>query len=634
MRAYNVSSRENQTIYANFPLQTAKHTTNEWGLLDSGATHNFINIRTIIQLGIGTRRLKKPRTVTNVDGTTNRAGQINRYANLQFNYDGKTKDLPVFVTNLGRDRIILGLPWFQELEPTVSWKKGELLGNLTVKTSSKVLEINKMTLAMSWAIQGEADKMRMSEKDIPKQYRDYADVFSKEKAKRFPLAREEDHQIKFTENVPKYFKGDVYSLTIDQTTFLRKWLNEELNKGFIRPSKSPYPCPMFLIEKKNRDYCVVQNYKTLNKFTIPDKHPLPLITNLIEQLHGKTLFMKFDIRMGYNNIRIADGNQEKVAFKTPLGQYEPMVMNFRLCNAPATFVHTMTRVFRTLQNTYPREVLIYMDDILITTPNDLLRHQQIVREVLDVMREESFFLKAAKCEFEKQRVEYLGLILDSNTIKPDPVKVNGLKAWPRTLKTVSEVRSTLGLLNYHRAFVPGFSHIVKPLTQLLKKNIKFMWTEICMKALDRIINILTTEPVLTHPDPKKPFKLEVDASDYATGAILFQCNERGKPKPLGFHSKTLSKEEMNYDIYDKELMAVDRGLDVWRHLILGQDTMIHTDHTNLTYYRKPQKLTLRAKCAITRIMQYRIKIKHKPGVLNKADTLSQQPNYPHKPESE
>jgi hypothetical protein len=250
------------------------------------------------------------------------------------------------------------------------------------------------------------------------------------------------------------------------------------------------------------------------------------------------------------------------------------------------------------------------------------------------MRTESFFLKAAKCEFEKQRVEYLGLILNRNTIKPDPIKVNGLKTWPRTLKSVTEVHSTLGLLNYHQAFVPGFSHIIKPLTQLLKKNIKFVWMENCTKALDWIINILTTEPILTHPNPEKLFELEVDASDYATGAILFQQDERGKPKPLGFHSKTLSKEEMNNDIYDKELTAIDRGLDVWRHLILGQDTMVHTDHANLTYYRKPQKLTPRAKRAVARIMQYRIKIKHKPGVLNKADALSRRPDYPHKPESE
>jgi hypothetical protein len=228
--------------------------TDERGLLDSEATHNFIDIRTIICLGIGTRKLKKPRTVTNVDGTSNRAGQINRYTNLQFNYDGKTKNLPVFVMNLGRDRIILGLPWFQEFEPTISWKQGELLGKLMVKMSQKVLEINKMTLATSWAIQGEADKTRMSEKDVSDQYKDYADIFSKEKAKQFLPTREEDHQIKFTDNVLKYFKGDVYLLTVTQTTFLKKWLDKELKKGFIRLSKSPYPCPTFLIKKKNGDY--------------------------------------------------------------------------------------------------------------------------------------------------------------------------------------------------------------------------------------------------------------------------------------------------------------------------------------------------------------------------------------------
>jgi hypothetical protein len=542
-------------------------------------------------------------------------------------------ELPFYVTNLGWDRIILGLPWFQTFEPLICWKEGTVTRRIIAWTATKIAEINKMTLTSEWAIMAGKNQTTKNEDDVLPQYQQYADVFSKENAKWFPPSREEDHEIKFTEDVPKFFKNHVYSMSKEQMTFLQKWIDKELKKGFIRPSKSQYPSPMFLIKKKNNDYRVVQDYQQLNKYTIPDWHPLPLIAGLIKQLHRKQLFTKFDIRMGYNNIRIREEDRHKVAFTTPLGQFKPTVMSFGLCNALGTFVRTMNRVFRPLLAKYPQELLIYMDNILVATTNNIPRHRQIVREVLETMRHKSFFLKTAKCEFEQPQVKYLGLLLDGDTIRPDPSKVAGLKEWPWTLKSVSDVHQTLGLLNYHRAFVPGFSHIVKPLTTLLKKDIPFRWTSTCTHALDKIINVLTSEPVLTHPNPDKPFELEVDALNFATGAILFQQDNRGKPRPLGFHSKTLSKEEMNYDIYDKELTVLDRRLDQYYHLLLGQDITVHTDHTNLTYYQKPQKLSLRAKWAVARIMQYNICIRHKPGILNKADALSRQPDFPHQPDS-
>ena len=212
----------------------------------------------------------------------------------------------------------------------------------------------------------------------------------------------------------------------EQITYMRKWIDEELQKSFIRDSKSPWPSPTFLIKKKNGDYRVIQDYQKLNSFTIPDKTPLPLITDLINQLHGKTLFTKFDIRMGYNNIRIKDGDQQKAAFTTPLGQYEPIVMSFGLRNAPGTFMRAMNKLFQNVQNKYPGSIQIYMDNILIATNDDQELHQTIVWEVLEVMKKESLFLKLTKCEFEKHKVEYLGLILDNNTIRPDPTKIAGL----------------------------------------------------------------------------------------------------------------------------------------------------------------------------------------------------------------
>ena len=250
MRAYHVSSEENETIYASFPLTTAKHETQEEGLLDCGATHNFIDIRTIIRLGIRTKQLKEPRTVTNVDGTTNRAGAITRYTNLEFEYQGKNKGLPVYITNLGKDRIILGLPWFKTFEPRINWAKGGLIGWLKVSITQGKTQINCITQATDWAIKAKKEKICLFKNEILEQYQEFADVFSEEKARRFPSTREEDHKIKFDEGTPKSFTIHTYKMDKEQTKFMRKWLKDELEKKFIQESKSPYLLPTFLIKKK------------------------------------------------------------------------------------------------------------------------------------------------------------------------------------------------------------------------------------------------------------------------------------------------------------------------------------------------------------------------------------------------
>ena len=152
-------------------------------------------------------------------------------------------------------------------------------------------------------------------------------------------------------------------------------------------------------------------------------------------------------------------------------------MNFGLRNAPATFQRLMNKVMRPVKAKFGEDVQIYMDDVIIATKNDLTHHREVIRAVLLAMRNASLFLKPEKCEFEKHAVEYLGLLLNGDTIKPDPSKVEGMRSWPTTLKTVKEVRSTLGILNYNRAFIPGFAKITKPLTELLKKDTPFIWTE-------------------------------------------------------------------------------------------------------------------------------------------------------------
>jgi RNase H-like domain found in reverse transcriptase/Integrase zinc binding domain/Reverse transcriptase (RNA-dependent DNA polymerase) len=304
-------------------------------------------------------------------------------------------------------------------------------------------------------------------------------------------------------------------------------------------------------------------------------------------------------------------------------------MFFGLTNSPATFQRTMDRVFRCLRDKYPRMIFMYMDNILIATTKDYALHRRLVHEVLDILEAESFFLKLAKCKFKQESIDYLGIVVTKGTVRIDPTKQNGLAAWPRRLASVKQVHSTLGVLGYQRPFIRGFAHLAHPLMQLLKKERKFEWTDECMAALDKLIGIVTSDPVLHRPNYDLPFTLEVDASQYATGAILYQPNDKGRLCPVGCHSHTLNPVERGYDVHNQELLAVMRGLRQWRHLLLSSPftTMVITDHANLQYYCQPQKINRCVACYLADLADYRFTLVHKPGASNRADHLSRQPDY-------
>jgi RNase H-like domain found in reverse transcriptase/Reverse transcriptase (RNA-dependent DNA polymerase) len=263
-------------------------------------------------------------------------------------------------------------------------------------------------------------------------------------------------------------------------------------------------------------------------------------------------------------------------------------MYFGLTNSPTTFQKTMDRVFQSLKNKYPGMLFVYMDDILITTINNPALHEQIIHEVLDLLEKESFFLKLSKCKFKCTSIKYLGIVVEKGTLKIDPTKCKGLASWPQKLSMVWQVCSTLGVLGYQRPFIPGFAKIAKPLTDLLKKEHSFMWTDECTQAVDKLITIVTSNPILYCPNYDKPFILKVDASQYAIGAILQQVDNSGKLHPVGYFSKALTDAERGYDVHDRELLALVKGLDHWWHLLAsGHQTTVYTDHKNLLYYRKP-----------------------------------------------
>ena len=369
---------------------------------------------------------------------------------------------------MGSDDLVLGYPWFAATNVQPDWANGSLPTSVTIRTKGaasgkpmpplKVAGVRtkiqkppfmddddeiyirvirtgrlaKTTVAQQLAEQAADKTVRTWDQIVPPQYHQHAMVFSETAAQRFPDSRDWDHAIDLKADAPSTMDCKVYPLSPGEDVALQNFLSENLTKGYIRPSKSPYAFPFFFIKKKNGDLRPVQDYRRLNAFTVRNTAPLPLIRELMDRLtrvHGRrsALFTKLDIRWGYNNICIRDGDQWKAAFKTNRGLFEPMVMFFGLTNAPATFQSMMNFIFRELIN--EGYVTIYMDNILIHTPNDLQLHRHVVNDVLRILADHDLYLKPQKCQFEVTEVEYLGVIISEDCIAMDPIKVNGVKNW-------------------------------------------------------------------------------------------------------------------------------------------------------------------------------------------------------------
>ena len=478
-----------------------------------------------------------------------------------------------------------------------------------------------------------AEKEQSSKKamPLPEHYQKHAHVFSEQEAQRFPGPRLWDHAIELKKDAPATLPGKIYALTQDEQKALQEFIKEHVQKGYIRPSKSPYAAPFFFIKKKDGRLRPVQDYRRLNEWTIRNRYPLPLISELISRVQGASLFSKFDIRWGYNNVRIKEGDEWKAAFITNQGLFEPRVMFFGLTNSPATFQTMMNAIFA--EELRENWLTIYMDDILVHTTDDITAHREKVHKILQKLRQHDLYLKPEKCQFEQKKVEFLGVILEKETVQMDPTKTKGIADW-KTPQNLKDVRTFLGFTGFYRYFVPNYSKIARPLIELTKKAVPFHWGETQVKAFETLKSLMCSRPVLKQPDYAKPFFLSTDASAYGVGAILSQEGETNprtkKPiqQPIAYYSATFTPTERNYDIYEQDLLAVIKALTHWRpHLAATKDPVtILTDHANLTYWKTPRTINRRVARWFMELQDYNLIIKHVPGKVHAAaDMLSRPP---------
>ncbi|KAK3529961.1 hypothetical protein QTP86_009347 [Hemibagrus guttatus] len=361
---------------------------------------------------------------------------------------------------------------------------------------------------------------------------------------------------------------------------MEEYIETALAAGHIRPSTSPAAAGFFFIGKRDGGLRPCIDYRGLNAITVRYPYPLPLVPAALEQLRGARVFTKLDLRSAYNLVRIHEGNEWKTAFHTTSGHYEYCVMPFGLTNAPAVFQALINGVFQDLLG---KGVIAYIDDILVYS-SSMEEHVRMVREVLCRLQQHHQYVKLEKCEFHRPTVRFLGYVISRHGVEMDVVKVQAVTEWPAPT-SVRELQRFLGFANFYWRFIRNYSSMAGPLTSLLGgEPKKLTWTDPARSAFQQLKNCFTTAPILRHPDPDLPFVVEVDASSSGLGAVLSQ--RHGKPSklhPCAFYSRNLTSAEVNYEVGNRELLALKAALEEWRHWLEGvrHPFQVLTDHRNL-----------------------------------------------------
>ncbi|KAK8980910.1 hypothetical protein V6N11_048039 [Hibiscus sabdariffa] len=404
-----------------------------------------------------------------------------------------------------------------------------------------------------------------------------------------------------------------YRMAPKELKELKTQLQELLDRGFIRPSTSPWGAPVLFVKKKDESLRMCIDYRQLNKMTVKNKYPLPRIDDLFDQLRGATVFSKIDLRSGYYQLKVREQDVLKTAFRTRYGHYEFLVMPFGLTNAPAAFMDLMNRVFHEYLDQF---VVVFIDDILVysRTEED---HDSHLRLVLQTLLENQLYAKLSKCEFWIREVVFLGHVVSSEGIRVDPKKVEAIVNWKQPTSVI-EIRSFLGLAGYYRRFVSGFSKVAAPLTKLLQKGIKYEWSDARQQAFEKLKEALINAPVLTQPVSGKEFVVYSDASYVGLGCVLMQ-----EGRVVAYASRQLKVHEKNYPTHDIELAAVVFALKIWRHYLYGEKFIVYTDHKSLKYLMTQKELNLRQRRWLELLKDYDLSIEYHPGKANVvADALS------------
>ncbi|KAL0551642.1 hypothetical protein IC582_010731 [Cucumis melo] len=599
-------------------------------LFDSSSSHSFISSAFVSHARLEVEPLHHVLSVSTPSGECMLSRE--KVKACQIEIAGHVIEVTLLVLDMLDFDVILGMDWLAANHASIDCSRKEVTFNPPSMASFKfkgggskslpqvisAIRASKLLSQGTWGILASVVDTREADVSVSSEpvVRDYPDVFPEE-LPGLPPHREVEFAIELEPGTVLISRAP-YRMAPAELKELKVQLQELLDKGFIRPSVSPWGAPVLFVKKKDGSMRLCIDYRELNKVTVKNRYPLPRIDDLFDQLLGATVFSKIDLRSGYHQLRIKDEDVPKTAFRSRYGHYEFIVMSFGLTNAPAVFMDLMNRVFREFLDTF---VIVFIDDILIYSKTEA-EHEEHLRMVLQTLRDNKLYAKFSKCEFWLKQVSFLGHVVSKAGVSVDPAKIEAVTGWTRP-STVSEVRSFLGLAGYYRRFVENFSRIATPLTQLTRKGVPFVWSKACEDSFQTLKQKLVTAPVLTVPDGSGSFVIYSDASKKGLGCVLMQ-----QGKVVAYASRQLKSHEQNYPTHDLELAAVVFALKIWRHYLYGEKIQIFTDHKSLKYFFTQKELNMRQRRWLELVKDYDCEILYHPGKANVvADALSRKVSH-------
>jgi len=547
-------------------------------MVDSEATNNYILQQAIRMLELTPQQALKPMQVYMVNEESK---WITEQVHIKAIILEDSQELTFDVLNSIKYDAILEMPWLRKKNSRIDWISKELY---TTENAYEIPEQPEMSLSehKSW-----------------------------------------DHKIPLlNDKQPKWMS--LYSMSEDQLKKVRTYLDENLKRGFIRPSKSSAEYPILFVSKKNGTKQLCVNYRQLNKITRQDSYPLPLIKELQDRLGRVKWFTSLNLKEAYYWVQMKKGEEWKTAFWTRYKHYKYTVMPFGLKNTPATFQRLINNTLREYLDDF---AITYLDDILIYSDN-LETHHSHVHKVLEKLNKRALYVKKSKNRFKTKEIKFLDYVIQSEQIKKNPKKTDAVRNWP-SLKWVKKVQAFLKLMNYYQKFVLNYARIAEPLTQLMRKNEKWHWDKEQKNAFHALKESLSGTAHLRIPNSTCKKVLETDASDFAVGACLYQI-ENEQQRPIAYWSRKLSEPEKRYEVHNKELLAIVKALQDWRPYLAGTEKpiQIYTNHKNLRNFATTKQLNQQQVRWAKQLANYEFQIHYKKGnENNEADALSRQPDH-------